>query len=77
MTDLFVFGFSDLIAVVAAAFVLGVMAGHKWLPKPIDWEKEKLIDILFKENMSMKLQGLHRKFEKGDADASQHGNRSK
>ncbi len=57
----------DLIGIVAAVFVLGMMAGHKYLPMPIDNKKEALIDKLFKENNHMRFELLHsRKFTGND-----------
>ena len=49
----------DLIGIIAAVFVLGMMAGWKWLPRPIDTKKEALIDQLFKENMELKMAKLN------------------
>jgi hypothetical protein len=48
----------DLIFLVIAIFVSGLMVGWKFLPPPIDHKKEEIIAKLFDENMAYKIKGL-------------------
>ncbi len=45
----------DILSVVLALLLIGAMIGWKFLPPPIDDQKEKLIDDLFQENIKLKL----------------------
>jgi len=44
----------DLFGVALALFILGMMAGHTWLPAKINKEKEALISQLMAENFLLK-----------------------
>ena len=51
----------DLSGIVLVIFLLGLLVGHKYLPRPIDTEKEEMIGQLFNENLQLKLQAMEGK----------------
>ena len=51
-----IFELFDLISIAIATFCLGMIAGNKYLPRPIDTKKEELIDRLFRDNMRLRLE---------------------
>ena len=48
----------DIFGILLAVFLLGLMVGHKYLPKPIDMKKEDLIARLFNENIKLRVKRL-------------------